>query len=309
MSPLLKLANYICSYPPYNFEDEDNKKLDEKDNKLLKNKHVLYTVYAATFGSVSCILWILCIFRFFEGIPEMNITVILEMTGRILYILLCIIVNFGVAFWNRKKYPCILGIMSSVEKHFNSSCNTSVQPKYNFLILDITLVHVIFVSFNIVSSYFFYPLMKNVARNVNFEFIFVYFSNNFVIIHFLVIFNLIASVNCKFVVFNEKLLNVYKHLDHIKRPKRTLEKIQQLQSIFCKLTDLVNLMNDTFGYLFLVMSLIILRNLLSSIEMAISLEAVSTPGLVLSTTWAIFTLVSFLLFFNSRFSSKALAIC
>lgn len=311
MTPLLKIANVICFYPPYNFPEKNskesykNKIIHESNSKLYKIKQNLYMVYATIFGTLFCICWIDSISRILNPVAEMNIPIMLEILGRVLHMVLALIVHFGVVL-NRKKYSCVLNLMSSVDKHFI----TTTQPKFNFLVLDVVLVQVSYISFFVFTTCWMFPSTKKLGIKMSyFEIVFAYSIYYSVTIYYLVLLNLIGSVGSKFEAFNEKLLKVHTNFQvdfinreqdyYFNRENGTEENIRWLSLICSQLFDLVNIINDTFGFVFLVLSMIILRNLVTFVQMAIFYGYVHISVLVTSSSWTIFTLVSlFMIIFN-----------
>lgn len=273
ITPLLKIANIICFFPPYNFER------NFEENTSVLSRSTCYLIYSTAFGCSCFSLRAMSVYFLLQTNHEKNIRMFLEFISRCLFTLLAFSVNFGMVLWNRKKYHWLLNSMSLIEREIKLPS----KPRHNFLILDIFLVHVSFGLACVFSYCASSRIMSNHGVHL-FDYVLVYFTDYCLIMYVLVLINLTSSVNCKFEAFNDKL-------QKFSQSTQTVLEVRQLQKMFMRLSELVNLINDTFGVPMVIMELILLISSLECVQFAMTMGFQHKPLMATATMWVTFSMV------------------
>lgn len=284
IQPLLQITKVSGFYPPYNFRKKTN-----SASLLYITYSLVLQIVMFTYSTI-----IFCISIFYD---ELNTTTFLRKLSMLLYTCLTVFSNFGTAFRKRKNYFNIIKNIIIIEDELQKFQYKNIYKKsehsfnFNFLIADITCLY------SLIGIIAFYDLqnvevMENIIESrlilpwLMFYLAFFLFANNW----FLVI-NIVSSLMCKFAALNEilyVLLNRHNENDH----EEPLECVQRIRCIFTNLSDVVYLINATFGFLFFFIAQIVLCTMLDAANIGMVLGFKYTSLLVSAIFWLFIMLVS-----------------
>lgn len=281
INPLIKLANVLAIYPPYDFERPNN------------STSFLFKLYATTIGTLIFILALISGYKRSINSDETNAYTFINVAYQLLQLFINMFFVFGAALWNRYNLIKVLHTFIRVDNQFNSlTFKRGIETDRSYGIIALIIIHVIY------SLMLIHDILSFDDQNgvIYFRYFIVdYIQFYSIAIYILIVSNIVLYANTKFKALNNYLLQLgeYFEIKVTPNPENIITNLQKVPTrSFLVLYEAVCMINTTFGWSSLLFTLLVSLGLLYASALALVYGNICVNFITAAILWNICILVS-----------------